>query len=98
MSQTDPLTKIADQIDRTNYHALLALDQWNSNAAKLAEMFRDTHIASEGAKGKDYRLVGMVDARANTFFEKHYGEDYWKDDEFWDKMYPQLSTINKWEK
>jgi hypothetical protein len=61
-------------------------------------MFRDTKLSVEMAKGKDTRLVGFLDARTNQHFEKVLGKDYWKDDDFWDRMYPQLSAINKWDK
>jgi hypothetical protein len=72
------------------------IDIYNSkDAFKVINDAKKYGTYDHGNKSKSMRKIAWVPLEVDRFFSKIYGEEYWKDKEFFNKIAPEWRVIER---
>lgn len=90
---TNEVVKLADRVNKKRRQELI--DIYDSTSVfKALNYVRSQQVYDKGNKSKTMRKVASMPIEVDMFFTKIYGEDYYKDKDFFRKYAPEWTTID----
>lgn len=89
------LKKIADDINKKRRDEILkAMTDTKHPVREYVAKMRRLRMFDKGSKSKVWRKIAEMPIEVDRFFTKMYGEDYYKDKDFFTKLYPEWRVID----
>jgi hypothetical protein len=91
----DSFIKVADKINQKRRQEIFDLYANKDGFLSALKKIRDSERYRKGSKSKVWRLVASYPEVVHDFFRKVYGEDYYKDKDFFKKYGREWLTIRE---
>lgn len=92
---SDHLVKLADSVNRKRQLEIFQIYSKNNDFDKYIAEAKAKGTFEKGNKSKSMRKIASFPVEVDAFFTKVYGEDYYKDPEFFTKLHLEWSVIDK---
>lgn len=93
--QTATTIKIADRINAKRRAELFQAMDKSNPVFKHLDQLRRQRVFKDGSKDKVYRKIASMPIEVDLFFSRVYGNDYYKDKDFFTKRHAEWAVIGK---
>ena len=90
----DAISKIVDEINKKRRQELIQIYN-NPKVWNYLRKVKEQNIFDGGSKSKVWKKVASLPLEVDLFFTRVYGEDYFKDPDFFEKYYPEWKVTEK---
>ncbi len=93
LSFNDQVRKLADRVNQKRREELISV--YNSTSVlKALDYIRSQQIYDKGNKSKTMRKIASIPLDVDLFFQKIYGEEYFKEKDFFTRIAPEWAVID----
>ncbi len=90
----DAIAKIAEDINRKRRTELFSVFRSSSEVQKYLATLKKSGAYKNGSRSKVWRKVASMPVEVDKFFSDVYGEDYYKDPDFFRKHAPEWMVFD----
>ena len=90
----DALRAVADDINQQSRQTVLELLYRNNDFKKFIHDEKRAETYVKGNKTKTMRKIASIPLEVDKFFTDVYGEDYYKDPDFFKKVAPEWTVVD----
>lgn len=90
----EKIAKIADKVNKKRRQELISIYN-NTDLFRTLKRIKDNKIFNKGNKSKTMRAIASYPVEVDMFFQKLYGDEYYKDPDFFTKHYPEWLVIDR---
>lgn len=90
----EEMVKLADKVNKKRRLELISIYN-NTEMFRHIKRLKDTGVYAGGNKSKTMRAVASYPVEVDEFFQKIYGEEYYKDENFFRNRHPEWRIVEK---
>lgn len=90
----EAIRNVADSINKKRRQELIDIYN-NSDIFKELNRIKASNEFTKGSKSKVWRKVATIPVEVDLFFQKIYGEEYYKEKDFFTKFHPEWLVVDK---
>lgn len=90
---TEQVVKLADRINKKRRQELINIYD-STSVFKALEYIREQKVYEKGNKSRSMRKIASLPIDVDLFFQKIYGEDYYKEKDFFTRIAPEWAVID----
>jgi len=89
----EQVVKLADRVNKKRRQELINIYD-STSVFKALQYVREQQIYDRGNKSKTMRKIASMPIEVDAFFSKIYGEDYFKEKDFFRRIAPEWTVID----
>ncbi len=89
----EEIRKLADKVNKKRRQELITIYD-STSTFKALDYIRSQQIYDKGNKTKTMRKIASLPIDVDRFFAKIYGEDYFKEKDFFTRIAPEWTVID----